>query len=82
VRARHGRCRLLDQERAALLGQAIAGLPPQMRRCVRMRVLQDLDYGEIADALQISPSTVKVQLFKARKRLQAELGEALADLDL
>jgi len=74
--------RLLGQEMRELLSQAIAGLPTQMRRCVRLRVFQDLDYEEIADALQISPSTVKVQLFKARKRLQMELGDSFAGFDL
>jgi RNA polymerase sigma-70 factor (ECF subfamily) len=73
---------LLGKEMKELLSQAIAGLPAQMRRCVRLRVFQDLDYGEIAEVLQISPSTVKVQLFKARKRLQMELGESFAGFDL
>lgn len=73
---------LLGKEKKELLGQAIDGLPGQMRRCVRMRVFQDLDYDEIAEVLQISPSTVKVQLFKARKRLQMELGDSFADFDL
>ena len=73
---------LLGREMKDLLLQAIDGLPPQMRRCVRLRLLQDLDYDEIAEILQLSPSTVKVQLFKARKRLQLELGDALADFEL
>lgn len=73
--------RLLGKELAVRLGQAIAGLPPQMRRCVRLRVLQELDYEEVADLMQLSPSTVKVQLFKARKRLQMELGDRVADFD-
>ena len=73
---------LLGKEMRELLAQAVAGLPAQMRRCVRLRVFQDLDYDEIAEILQISPSTVKVQLFKARKRLQMELGESFADFDL
>jgi RNA polymerase sigma-70 factor (ECF subfamily) len=74
--------RLLGKEMKEVLSQAIAGLPPQMRRCVRLRVFQDLDYGEIAEVLQISPSTVKVQLFKARKRLQMELEDSFVDFDL
>jgi RNA polymerase sigma-70 factor, ECF subfamily len=74
--------RLLDKERKELLRQAITDLPAQMRRCVRLRVFQDLDYEEIADILQISPSTVKVQLFKARKRLQIELEDFFTDFDL
>ena len=72
---------LLGKEMRELLAQAVAGLPAQMRRCVRLRVFQDLDYDEIAEILQISPSTVKVQLFKARKRLQLELGESFANSD-
>jgi RNA polymerase sigma-70 factor (ECF subfamily) len=74
--------RLLDKERQALLSQAIDGLPAQMRRCVRLRVFQDLDYEEIAEVLRISPSTVKVQLFKARKRLHAELEDFFTGFDL
>ena len=74
--------RLLGKEKREILSQAVDGLPAQMRRCVRLRVFQDLDYGEIAEILQISPSTVKVQLFKARKRLQTELGDSFSDFDL
>ena len=73
---------LLGKEMQELLSEAVAGLPPQMRRCVRLRVFQELDYEEIAEILQISASTVKVQLFKARKRLQLELGDLLGDFDL
>jgi RNA polymerase sigma-70 factor (ECF subfamily) len=72
---------LLGKELKELLSRAVDGLPAQMRRCVRLRVYQELGYDEIADVLQISPSTVKVQLFKARKRLQMELGDSLAGFD-
>ena len=68
--------RLLDKEREETLAQAIDGLPAQMRRCVRLRVFQDLDCKEIAEVLRISPSTVKVQLFKARKRLKNDLDDS------
>jgi DNA-directed RNA polymerase specialized sigma24 family protein len=37
---------------------------------VRLRVFQDLDYEDNAEVLEISPSTVRVQLFEARKRLK------------
>jgi RNA polymerase sigma-70 factor (ECF subfamily) len=74
--------RLLDSERKELLIRALDGLPAQMRRCVRLRMLQDLDHVEIAEILQISPSTVKVQLFKARKRLRLELADNFAGFDL
>jgi RNA polymerase sigma-70 factor (ECF subfamily) len=74
--------RLLDKEMGELLKQAVEGLPVQMRRCVRLRVFQDLDYDEIAEVLQIAPSTVKVQMFKARKRLQMELGRSFTSFEL
>jgi RNA polymerase sigma-70 factor (ECF subfamily) len=73
---------LLGKERTELLRQAVARLPAQMRRCVRLHVFQDLDYDEIAKILQISSATVRVQLFKARKRLQIELKDHLADFNL
>lgn len=73
---------LLGKEMRELLTQAVDGLPAQMRRCVRLRVFQELDYDEIAAVLEIAPATVKVQLFKARKRLQLELGEVFADFEI
>jgi RNA polymerase sigma-70 factor (ECF subfamily) len=74
--------RLLGKEMRERLSQAIDDLPAQMRHCVRLRVLQELEYEEIGEILGISPSTVKVQLFKARKRLRLELGDVFADFDL
>lgn len=72
---------LLDKERQELLSQAIDRLPPQMQRCVRLRVFQDLDYEDIAEVLEVSPSTVRVQLFEARKRLKITLGDSLTGFD-
>jgi len=71
----------LAREGAAMVRQAIDELPPQMKRCVRMRIFQELEHAEIAQLLQIAPSTVKVQLFKARKRLQEALGDHFQDFD-
>jgi RNA polymerase sigma-70 factor, ECF subfamily len=72
---------LLDKERQELLNRAITCLPSQMQRCVRLRVFQDLDYEDIAEVLEISPSTVRVQLFEARKRLKITLGDSLTGFD-
>lgn len=55
------------------LRRALAELPARMRRCTLLRLGQELGYQEIATLLQISPSTVKVQLHQARKRLLAAL---------
>jgi RNA polymerase sigma-70 factor (ECF subfamily) len=62
-------------ERREALARVMAGLPPQMRQVVALRVGQDLKYREIAIVMQISIETVKAHLFQARQRLRAELGE-------
>ncbi len=72
---------VLAREGAELVRAAIEELPQQMRRCVRLRVFQELEHGEIAQLMRIAPATVKVQLFKARKRLQESLGSHVQDLD-
>lgn len=73
--------RLLGKEARDLLARALEGLPAQMQHCVRLRALQELDYDEIAERLQLSPSTVKVQLFRARNRLRKELGDSISGLE-
>lgn len=72
---------VLAREGVELLRQAVEELPPQMKRCVRMRIFQELEHVEIAQLLRIAPATVKVQLFKARKKLQEALGEHFQDFD-
>lgn len=64
---------LLDDESRQLLRNAIEGLPPQMRRCLQLRVNQELKYREIAAVLQVSIETVKSQLYQARERLKRQL---------
>jgi RNA polymerase sigma factor (sigma-70 family) len=78
---------ILAQERTTLLRQALDELPPQMRKCVMLRIGQDLKYREIASVMQISIDTVKSQLGQAKVRLRArlsvvesEFGEAIKAL--
>lgn len=73
---------ILEEERRLALRQAVTGLPDQMRRCVVLRIYQDMPYREIADALQVSIETVKAHLFQARKRLKSELAETFESVDL
>lgn len=73
---------ILREERAILLKQAIEELPVQMRRCVFLRIEQDMKYREIAVIMQISIDTVKSQLFQARARLRKQLGDYFDDLKL
>ena len=65
---------VLHGEQREQLRAAISELPEQMRKCISLRVFQDLSYQEIAVVLQISAQTVKAHLFQARGRLRARLG--------
>lgn len=68
---------LIAAERGKLLVEALAELPPQMRRCIALRVQQGLKYREIAEILQISIDTVKSHLNAAKGRLAERLGGEL-----
>lgn len=73
---------VLGNEKRRALKAAVAALPDQMRRCVVMRIYQELAYKEIAGAMRVSIETVKAHLFQARRRLRAALAEHFEDLDL
>jgi RNA polymerase sigma-70 factor (ECF subfamily) len=65
---------LLVGERKQKLHEAMGELPPQMRRCVELRVNHDLKYREIAELMHVSIDTVKAHLFQARQLLKTRLG--------
>lgn len=69
----------LRRERSRVLREAVDKLPEQMRKCMMLRVEQDLKYREIAVVLRVSPETVKAHLFQARRRLQEMLGPYFRD---
>ena len=56
------------------LWAAVRKLPDRQRACVVLRYLEDMTEAEIADTLECSVGTVKSQLFKARAKLERELG--------
>ena len=64
---------------AKLLEQAIEELPEEFRIVFIMREVEGLSNEETAEAVQISPATVKTRLFRARRRLQAVLAPTLTD---
>jgi RNA polymerase sigma-70 factor (ECF subfamily) len=66
---------VLQEERIAKLREAIASLPEQMRRCVMLRVYQELSYGEIAVVMHLSVETVKSHLHQARRQLRIKLSD-------
>ncbi len=73
--------RTISEERQRLLKLAIDKLPPKMRRCVWLRVYQDMSYRDIADLLDVNVTTAKSQVSLARARLRSLLAEHYPDLD-
>ena len=68
---------VLAGERSRLLHSAMRELAPQMRRCMTLRIDQQLGYNEIAELLGISVGAVKAHLFQGRQQLKTRLGDAL-----
>lgn len=61
---------LIEKERLSRVREALEELPPQMRRCLILRIDRELKYREVAVVMRISIETVKSQLFQARERLR------------
>lgn len=64
---------LLDREQSDLLHQALDQLPPQMRRCLQLRIDLGMKYREIATVMQLNVNTVKSQISQGKGRLKAEM---------
>ncbi|WP_162529835.1 RNA polymerase sigma factor [Nocardioides caldifontis] len=57
------------------LHRALGELPPRQRAAVALYYLEDRPVAEVALLLDVSPSTVKQHLHRARARLAVLLGE-------
>jgi RNA polymerase sigma-70 factor (ECF subfamily) len=68
---------LEQKELAALLREAIEGLPEIYRNIVILRDIEEMDIRETATVLGISEGAVKVRLHRARGLLQRELAPKL-----
>jgi RNA polymerase sigma-70 factor (ECF subfamily) len=64
---------LEQQDMAALLRQALSGLPSSLRTAVLLRDLQELSYQEIADRLGLPEGTVKSRINRGRKELARQV---------
>lgn len=60
---------------AQAIERAVADLSPAYRGAFLLRELHGLDYGEIADVLEIDVGTVKSRLSRARAKLRHALAE-------
>ena len=65
---------------AQAIGAGVAALPDAQRAVLVLREYHDLDYAEIAEALELDLGTVKSRLARARAALRAHLAAAVPDL--
>jgi RNA polymerase sigma-70 factor (ECF subfamily) len=64
-----------ENEEQLSITRALAELPPEYRDVVVLRYFEGLSYVEIAEILGQPVTTVKIRLFRAKKRLLALLGD-------
>lgn len=67
--------RLLQGDELAVVERALAVLPAHYRSVLLLRHVEELSYGEIAEALRVPIGTVKVRLHRGRERLKQELAD-------
>lgn len=68
--------RMEKDERLTQLHRLIDSLPEKQRTAVQLRDIEGRSYKEIADIMQISESDVKVNIFRARKKIKDSLTHA------
>ncbi len=66
---------LLAAERSEMLWQAVSRLPMAQRTAVVLYYRESLTVNEVAEAMGVSPDTVKTHLLRARGRIHAEFTE-------
>ena len=69
--------RLLDEELALEVRQAVLGLPPLQREALVLFEYEGLALSEIADVVGADVGAVKARLFRARESLRNTLGPYL-----
>lgn len=65
--------RVGTSEQLALLQAGLERLDPEQRTILILRDMQDLDYRQIGDLLEIPQGTVKSRLFRARVALREQI---------
>ncbi len=74
--------RLASLDLGPAIAHAISELPEAFREVVELVELQEMQYGEAAEVLDIPVGTVRSRLFRARRLLQAALLEHAQDAGL
>ncbi len=60
-------------ESKQVVDRAVSILPPVQKSIILLRDLEGYSYDEIGDILELSPSQVKVYLFRARNKIKKQL---------
>jgi RNA polymerase sigma-70 factor (ECF subfamily) len=63
----------LGEEMSGLLESLIAALPENLRDALRLSTIEELGPSEIAEVLEVSESSVRSRLFRARQTLKDKL---------
>jgi RNA polymerase sigma-70 factor (ECF subfamily) len=71
--------RVLRQERARLIQQAVAELPEEFRTVLVLREMEGCDYDTIAQILELPIGTVRSRLHRARLQLKEILAAVLGE---
>ena len=64
---------MLKSARMEEIQRAVLELPDKQRAAVMMHKYEEMDYGQIAGALQCSESAIKSLLFRAYESLRSKL---------
>ena len=64
---------IMQRQKATVIAEAIAKLPPKYRQVIILRHNEERDYAEIAKILKIPIGTVKAHIFRARELLYKAL---------
>ena len=72
--------RVLQKEKLKKLREALEELPPQMRRCLYLRIVKEQSVQEIATIMGLSVNTVKAHLHQGRRALQAKLAAVFGEV--
>jgi len=70
---------LLRNERELMVRQAIHSLPEKQRSALILREYEQMDYTEIATILDLTVSSVKSLLFRARQSIRGQLETYILD---
>ncbi len=66
---------MVQQESLEAIHSAVMELPLKQRAALMMRKYQELDYGEIAEALKCSPESARANVYQALRKLRGKFAE-------